>query len=87
MSAGVPKMERIFHCSQGLIASLVWTHNSESLCFCGLTPGVNASNLRRRTHEFSHPSTFGRQALIVCSTAEFSLQNANFREKSRRNSQ
>jgi len=32
MSAGVPKMERLFHCSQGLIASLVWTHNSESLC-------------------------------------------------------
>jgi hypothetical protein len=35
---------------------------------------------------FSHPFTFGRQALMVCSTAEFSLQNVHF-HKSRRNSQ
>jgi hypothetical protein len=30
---------------------------------------------KQRDAEFSHPFTFGRQVLIVCSTAEFSRQH------------
>jgi hypothetical protein len=41
---------------------------------------------RQKAHELFHPSTFGRQALIVCSTAEFSLQST-FHSNFRRNSQ
>jgi hypothetical protein len=36
---------------------------------------------------FIHPFTFGRQAPMVCSTAEFSLQKNHFPRESRRNSQ
>ena len=82
------EMERLLHCNQGFIANSVLTLNSELLYVCSrsLALELRSQHARLRTPDFSHPSTFGRQALIVCSTAEFSRQKVYF-PNLRRNSQ
>ena len=52
------------------------TLNSELLYVCARFSvlALCPQRARQRAPEFSHPSTFGRQALIVCSTAEFSVK-------------
>jgi hypothetical protein len=64
-----------FYCGTGFITVVSWILNSELLYVFGALLCMRDARLRatQGTDEFSHPSTFGRQSSIVCSTAEFLL--------------
>jgi hypothetical protein len=66
-----------FHFENGFINVVSLTLNSELLYVCDAFLCVRDARRRatQSTEEISHPSTFGRQPSIVCSTAEFLLHS------------